>query len=264
MNEKPTQDSLELARGYRRRGKLNAAVETYRKVIASDPINVEAYLELAESLDKLQLYEDAEAACEKALAISPELARSHFVMGCIRAHQKRFTESEAEFKTAIELDPSSSDYYSYLSSVLGLQGNFMEAEFSLKRALEIDPNNSSLYVYLASVYRQTKQLAKSTEMARQAYRLAPSLANMSLLITSLVVRRFGIVSALLGGMIILSMAFRAVWTIPIAAIPLGVFTFLGISSLRTNQRSLGLLMLIVVAVLLFFYVTTQINGPVLR
>jgi signal transduction histidine kinase len=76
--------------------------------------------------------------------------------------------------------------------------------------------------------------------------------------------RFSIVSALLGGMIVLSMAFRAAWTIPIAAIPLAVFTFLGISSLRTNQRSLGLLMLIGVAVLLFFYVTTQINGPVLR
>jgi hypothetical protein len=130
--------------------------------------------------------------------------------------------------------------------------------------LEIDPNNSSLYVYLASVYRQTKQFAKSTEMARHAYRLAPSLANMSLLITALVIKRFSIVGALLVGLIILSMAFRAAWTIPIAAIPFTIFTFLGIGSLRTNQRSLGILALIGVVVLLLLYVNVQINGTFLR
>ena len=245
-------------------GNLNKTVDGYRKIINADPDNVSAYVGLGEVLLKLRQYSEAEAACMQATALDPKLAVPHFILGKLRGYQKRYPECEAEFKTAIEFDPSSSDYYAYLASVLGLQGNFMEAELSLRRALEIDPNNSSLYVYLASVYRQTKQFAKSTEMARQAYRLAPFLANMRLLITSLVIMRFSIVSALLGGMIVLSMAFRAAWTIPIAAIPFTIFTFLGISSLRTNQRSLGVLMLIGVVVLLLLYVNVQINGTFLR
>ncbi len=212
----------------------------------------------------MRQYSEAEAACMQATALDPKLAVPHFILGKLRGYQKRYPESEVEFKMAIELDPSSSDYYAYLASALGLQGKHREAELSLKRALEIDPNNSDLYVYLASVYRQTKQFAKSTDMARQAYRLAPSFANMKLLITALVIKRFSIVSALLLGLIILSMAFRAVWTIPIAAIPFTIFTFLGIASLRTNQRSLGILSLIGVVILLFLYVNVQINGTFLR
>jgi tetratricopeptide (TPR) repeat protein len=101
-------------------------------VIASDPINVAAYCDLAESFDKQRLYEDAEAACEKALAINSELARPHFLLGHIRAHQKRSTESEAEFRKVIELDDRFINSYIGLATTLSTQGRSSEAETCLK------------------------------------------------------------------------------------------------------------------------------------
>lgn len=263
MNEKPIQGSLELARGYRREGELNAAVEAYRKVIASDPMNVEAYSEIAESLNQLQLYEDAEVACEKALAISPELARPHFLLGHICALKQRFTESEAEFRKAIELDDHFIDSYIGLAATLSTQGRSSEAETCLKQAVEINPDSGSLYSALVSLYLQQTRYTESAHMARKAHRLAPSVKTLRQVIGTQIVIRPGLVGALLLGCMVLALAFRSILTVPLIAIPFTFTLVQGISLLKTERRSLGVVLLVACVSMLVLYVYTQVSGPFL-
>lgn len=199
----------------------------------------------------------------QALALNPKLATAHFILGKLHGYQKRFTDSETEFRTAIELDPLCVDHYAYLASALYWQSKYQEAELSLKRALEINPDSSLLYDCLASIYRQEKQYSKSVEMAQRAYQLTPTLKYMNQLLIAVTVNKAWIVGWVLLGSFLLSMAFRSLWTIPLAAIPTMFYTIGGVKSLKTDERSMGVLILIAMLMFLGLYVSTQINGPVL-
>ena len=235
-------------------------VNTYKRAIATDPNNATTYAGLCESLFKLKQYDEAEAACVTALALDPNMVVPHRILGKLRGYQKRYPESEVEFKTAIELDPSSSDDYSFLASAFALQGKYQDAEHYLLHALELNPNSSSLNSDLSTIYGLKKQYKKSVRMAWRAYQLTPTFSNWQLLAAAVTVNKTAILGLLLLGFIILSLTFHAIWTVPLAVILLIVLITTGAKSLRTSDRSQGVLVLIGTLLFIVMYILVQTNG----
>lgn len=86
-------------------------------------------------LENGRLPETAEAA-RRALALRPDEARSHLLLGVALAKQRRFAEAEPALRSAARLDPDSSDAWSNLALLEELNGDRNAAALSRRRADE--------------------------------------------------------------------------------------------------------------------------------
>jgi tetratricopeptide (TPR) repeat protein len=128
-----------------------------QQAIALDPNYAEAYRWLAfyfweawttwaEPLEPNQ--SNAIAAAEKAVALDPNDAGNHFVLGHLRAYQARWAESEAEFAAALKLDVNYADAWAFLSDVSVLRGRPQEALEHIQKALRLNPHPPGRYYWL--------------------------------------------------------------------------------------------------------------------
>jgi len=150
---------------YYLRGKLNAgsenreknesAIQILEQVVKSDPSFAPAYAELARAYDvkakffapdaeKKKLYDDANVAVEKSLALDPNLAEGHFVRGdLLWTHANRFPHEQViqSYKRAIALDPNLEGAHHQLGVLYYHIGLLDKGEEEIKKALAINPSN---------------------------------------------------------------------------------------------------------------------------
>jgi serine/threonine protein kinase/Tfp pilus assembly protein PilF len=151
---------------YYLRGKLNAgsenpqknesAIKILEQVIKSDPGFAPAYAELARayavkanffapSAEKKTLYDEANVAVEKSLALDPNLAEGHFVRGdLLWTPANRFPHEQAiqSYKRAIELDPNLEGAHHQLGVAYYHIGLLDKGEEEIKKALAINPSDA--------------------------------------------------------------------------------------------------------------------------
>ena len=95
--------------------------------------------------DRKKLYEDAQVAVEKALAIDPNLADAQLARGLLLwTHANRFQHEQAVqlYRRAIALDPMLSEAHHQMALVYLHLGLFDKARAEIAKALEINPANT--------------------------------------------------------------------------------------------------------------------------
>ena len=127
------------------------AIEFYQRAIAADPQYAPAYAGIADAYSLLgapgwevdrpaALLQKAQASAERALAIDPQSAEAHAVLGMVRLNYRWDRDgSEREIQEAIRLNPSFAQAHQYYSTTLTTMGRFDEAIAEARRALELDP-----------------------------------------------------------------------------------------------------------------------------
>lgn len=80
------------------------AIDAYRKAIAADAHNVEAYNALGVALARLHRFEDAEASLRQAVGIGPDRAHVRSNLGFVLLLAGRPREAVTELQTALTLD----------------------------------------------------------------------------------------------------------------------------------------------------------------
>jgi DNA-binding winged helix-turn-helix (wHTH) protein/TolB-like protein/Tfp pilus assembly protein PilF len=128
---------------------LLQAIGFYQQAIARDPDYALAYSGLADSYAVLgvfgmraprEVYPQARAAVERALAIDPNLAAAHTALGHIMVQYDRDWDSAArEYARAKQLDPSIALTYHRRSILYALQGDTERALAESARARELEP-----------------------------------------------------------------------------------------------------------------------------
>jgi adenylate cyclase len=88
-----------------------------RRAVALDGADAEACASLAHALRKRGDYEGGRVEAERALAISPNLAVAHYMLGATLIHTGRPKEGVAALRTCIRLDPRAPPLGSILSQV---------------------------------------------------------------------------------------------------------------------------------------------------
>jgi Tfp pilus assembly protein PilF len=86
-------------------GKLMEAKELYRKVIKSDPRNVQALNNLGVVYLARKNFKWATIRFNDALAIKPDYADVHYNLACLYSQKKDFTRSLHYLKKAVGLNP---------------------------------------------------------------------------------------------------------------------------------------------------------------
>ena len=152
---------VELKHRQRSREDIEQAGELLDKAIALDPKLARAYV--ARGWVDIILtnfgapwepgIQAMEAHARSALALDPQDAEAHLVLGEALFSQGRYGESAAEYDTALALNPNSADVLLFSAGALSQMGQVERGVELADRAVELNPHYPSYYsFYLCPAY----------------------------------------------------------------------------------------------------------------
>jgi len=141
------------------------AIDAYRKALAIDPQNAQAWAELARILtysstllstqeDRIARMEEARQTIDKALAIQPDDSTIQAIYALVLDWSATFTPDPNQMKTWL-----------------------IEAEQAAAHAYNLDPNNYLGLAYYAEVLLDRQKYSQAEQYARQAVELAPTVMD---------------------------------------------------------------------------------------
>jgi DNA-binding winged helix-turn-helix (wHTH) protein/TolB-like protein len=129
---------------------MTAAIQDYRQAIQRDPHFARAYSGLAYTTYRLfrtnAAYQQAETFALQAIALAPDPADAHAILGNIYfRHDWRFAAGVEQMQQAIALEPNDATYHMWLGFMLGNLGRFQEGLDQEALAEKDDPLWSPVY-----------------------------------------------------------------------------------------------------------------------
>jgi tetratricopeptide (TPR) repeat protein len=191
-------------------GRLDEAIEHYRRAIAIRPDYAPAYSNMGAALRAKGQSADAVASYERALARRPDYPEAHYNLGNILLDQGKLddaidhfrsalqslpgpdvhnnlgialaargqsSEAIAEFRNALRLDPDSSTTHRNLGDALASQGMRQEAIEHLRLAVQLDPRDGPAHYDLGSALLEAGLLKDAVDELRRAVQLMPDSAD---------------------------------------------------------------------------------------
>jgi tetratricopeptide (TPR) repeat protein len=135
----------------------------------------EAYLTEAQDLFEQGRLNQAIEAYRRALEVDPQDAAIYVALAQVQVFAGDYKGAEASAADALLLSPSNSMAHAVRAWVLDFQGDPLQAEASIKRALELDPNNAVAHAYYAEILvdQGPEHAERAAEESRVAQALAP-------------------------------------------------------------------------------------------
>src|SRR5215471_14389142 len=138
------QAALDKAEHLYRTGKLDAAVEEYKRVIQTEPNSPLAYAGLVHVYIKLKKPPEAYAAAAKAVELAPTSDAARTAMGEAYFRQGKIGEAEAEFTALIKAGTKQPRAYVGLANVYWAASGFYHAKLAIDRAYQLDPGDPDI------------------------------------------------------------------------------------------------------------------------
>ena len=114
--------------------------------------------------DRQKLYDQAEEAFSRALAIDPQNATILNYVGYMLADRGvRLPEATAMIRKAVDLDPQNYAFLDSLGWVYFKAGQYKEAEQYLKQAIERSNADPTVHDHLGEVYERTGRLKMAVD-----------------------------------------------------------------------------------------------------
>jgi Flp pilus assembly protein TadD len=139
----------------------------------------EDYLDEADRLMEEGAYEDALAACQKAIALEPAMADAHALAGRCLGYLNRVTEAEKELLKALDHDASCVDAWFGLAFVSWLRADDREALGYLQRARQLAPDDEAVLAQLIGIHGNLGQFDEVEQLYKEAIDLHPNSAELA-------------------------------------------------------------------------------------
>lgn len=131
--------------------KPDAALASFRKAVALDAQNYEAFNNLGLKLKETGAFDTAQKALEKALQINPQYPQALYNLGTVLVHLAEYDAAEAKFEQAIAAVAGFAQAWFELGKLHALRGFRAAAISSLEQAIKLDPAYAAAYSALAAV-----------------------------------------------------------------------------------------------------------------
>ncbi len=160
-----------------RRGQNQLACQLISRAIEGDPKEPTYYFNLAFVLRLEGRLEEALAAYQSSIRLSPNTAESHNNCGTVLKDLDRLEEALRAYEQAIELDPRSAMAHNNRGSVLRELGRLEEALAAYERATEIDPNFAEAHNNKGIILQHLGRPADALAAHERATELKPDFAQ---------------------------------------------------------------------------------------
>jgi tetratricopeptide (TPR) repeat protein len=152
------------------------AFSVFQEIVKTKPRNAEAWRCLGQSSAALGRRDEAIAAYQRALDISPD-AETYVSLGLQYDAAGRVEEEIEAFKRSIRVNPGNVDAYDYLAHTYSGLGRHDEALKLAKQAIAIRPDDAEAFLVLGASYSATSQYAAGLAAVQQAIKLSPDNTN---------------------------------------------------------------------------------------
>jgi TolB-like protein/Tfp pilus assembly protein PilF len=133
--------------------------------------------EFLAGVPRQEAFAKAREAADRALTLSPELARAHVAQGYLfQIDDLNWRGAEAEFRRAMELAPNDGDAKFFLGTQLAAFGEVEAAIERTRQALATDPLQVDRYYYLSLYFSGLRRLDEAERAIRRAIELQPGAA----------------------------------------------------------------------------------------
>jgi tetratricopeptide (TPR) repeat protein len=153
----------------RRAGRLRAAEEMLRTLVAIAPREWQSWHNLGQTLKDLERYDEAAAAMRRAVMLAPEFGPNHGVLGEILHHLGRLHSADVSLRRAIELGCLNDHaMWTVLGNNQRMLGNLDDALDMVTRALVLSGGSPAAHSNVGVVLMQLGRFDESVEHFHQA------------------------------------------------------------------------------------------------
>ena len=140
LNPKAQGAHYNLGNEYKRQGRFEEALASYRITLQQEPNSYRTYNQMGLIEHSLSRVEEAEQHFLHTLEIKPQYAKGLNNLAMLRSGQQRHQEALDLYQTAIKSEPNLAAAHSGMGATLVSLGKPEEALRSFERALAIEPN----------------------------------------------------------------------------------------------------------------------------
>ena len=158
-------------------GRMEEAMEHYRKAVQTDPNNCEALNNLGIALAAQGQFDEAIKDFRQAIRIKPNDCDALDSLGIALATQGQFEAAIENFRKAIQIKPYDCDALDNLGTALASRGQFDEAIKNYRQASQINSNRPQTFLHWGMALGQSGRTREAVVQYREALRLNPSLAG---------------------------------------------------------------------------------------
>lgn len=153
-------------------GKLNEAVEQFRRALEEDPKHAGTYNNLGVAYERLKR-PDARDQFVRAVELQPDFAQAHFNLSRALLREGRVKAAILGFQQTLEIEPDNVLALNALGMELGKRKRLAQARSYLERAIGIDPDHSESHNNLGVVYAAQGNAAAAVAQFKEALRADP-------------------------------------------------------------------------------------------
>ncbi len=161
---------------FRITGRYEQAIEEFKTALNLDPLNADAYRELATAYDNSNQLDEAEKTYRRAIDLRPSSWLSYKDLGVFYVGHSRYRDAEQPYLKMISLTPDNDWAYRNLGTLYQLEGRNNEAEEMLKKAIGLKPTVEA-YANLAALYYFEGRYADAVSMNKLALDLPDGRIN---------------------------------------------------------------------------------------
>jgi tetratricopeptide (TPR) repeat protein len=170
-------EALAMALEHHQAGRLQAAEQIYRQILAADPGQADALHLLGVLAHQVGKHGIAIQYIGRALTRSAEQPSFHYNLGEVYRTVGEIAKATACYRRAVELDPEFAKAHNSLGSMLQDQGKLAEAVACYQRAIELKPDFAGAHYNLGNALRLWNRAEEAIACYRRAVQLQPDFAD---------------------------------------------------------------------------------------
>ena len=159
--------NIELAAEQALKKNWRNARDYYKKALSGDPDNLDALFGYGKMCYYMEKDQDSKKAFNRLIELDPENPKGNAYLGKYAAENRQYRKAIDYVKIAIKYEPNNVDHYFDLGTYLRYIGDYEGAEKAWKKAVSLEPDYFLGYAYLAGLYDEENK----TDLALEYYRL---------------------------------------------------------------------------------------------
>jgi len=158
-------------------GKIDEAINRYRRAIEIRPYYAEAHYNLATALKSQENIDEAMSHYRQAIRIKPDYAQAHYNLAMALESQGELDKAISCYYEALKYRPDDIESHNNVGIIFVSQGRFDDAINHFRRALQARPDDAKSHFNLGIALKSQGKLDKAIEHFLQALQTNPNFAE---------------------------------------------------------------------------------------